>query len=252
MSLLSKIRFWGKKSVDQAVGVTSGSVPVPFLDGPQAFRWLVTLLVIAFGVSGWLVYRTIGDATKVRIAKNTNGTPIAQLEKLRSRDTDGDGISDYDELFVTHTSPYLKDSDSDGRSDQDEITKNSDPNCPQGKSCNGITLVSAPSDTNAQLTPQFLRQALLTSGVPQTTIDQLNDTQLLTIYQDAASNANTNTGSNTNSSAPTRGTLNSMSPAEIRKLLISSGLDSSSLDNVDDATLQQIFQEAINQSNTNQ
>lgn len=37
-------------------------------------------------------------------------------------DTDGDGLSDYDEIFVTHTDPTLVDTDENGISDADEDT----------------------------------------------------------------------------------------------------------------------------------
>ncbi len=61
---------------------------------------------------------------------------------LYTKDTDGDGISDGDELNVYFTSPYLEDSDSDGYSDWEEITNNKDPNCPVGKDCYASETVS--------------------------------------------------------------------------------------------------------------
>jgi len=42
-------------------------------------------------------------------------------EQLRERDSDGDGLSDYDELFVYNTNPLSADTDDDGLSDTDEI-----------------------------------------------------------------------------------------------------------------------------------
>lgn len=42
-------------------------------------------------------------------------------EVLKQRDTDGDGISDYDEIFVYGTDPLNPDTDGDGISDYDEI-----------------------------------------------------------------------------------------------------------------------------------
>ena len=58
-----------------------------------------------------------------------------RMEALKQKDTDGDGLSDYDELFIFQTSPYLADSDSDGHDDKVEIESGNDPNCPQGQTC---------------------------------------------------------------------------------------------------------------------
>lgn len=57
------------------------------------------------------------------------------LELQKTKDTDRDGLSDYDELYLYHTSPYLADSDSDGIQDAVEIAQGTDPNCPSGKPC---------------------------------------------------------------------------------------------------------------------
>ena len=56
-------------------------------------------------------------------------------EKLKDQDTDEDGITDFDELYVYETSPYLADSDSDGFDDAYEIQNFEDPMCPQGQNC---------------------------------------------------------------------------------------------------------------------
>lgn len=42
-------------------------------------------------------------------------------EELMERDTDGDGLSDYDEIFVHGTDPLNPDTDGDGLSDGDEV-----------------------------------------------------------------------------------------------------------------------------------
>ena len=55
--------------------------------------------------------------------------------KLRVIDTDEDGITDWDELNIYLTSPYLQDSDSDGINDNVEIDLGTDPNCPTGRVC---------------------------------------------------------------------------------------------------------------------
>src|SRR3989339_814971 len=57
------------------------------------------------------------------------------VQKAKRTDTDGDGVNDYDELYVFKTSPYLMDTDSDGMNDQVEIASGSDPACAQGAAC---------------------------------------------------------------------------------------------------------------------
>lgn len=42
-------------------------------------------------------------------------------------DTDGDGLSDYDEVKIYHTNPKLKDTDTDGTGDSQEVTANTNP-----------------------------------------------------------------------------------------------------------------------------
>ena len=61
---------------------------------------------------------------------------------LRAKDTDKDGLNDYDELNIYNTSPYLEDSDSDGFSDKQEIDSENDPNCPVGRDCFSSGLVN--------------------------------------------------------------------------------------------------------------
>lgn len=65
----------------------------------------------------------------------------------KNTDTDGDGISDYDESNIFKTSAFLFDSDGDGTSDYDEIKNGTDPNCPTGKDCS----VNIQSEKNTDL-----------------------------------------------------------------------------------------------------
>lgn len=47
---------------------------------------------------------------------------------LKDRDSDGDGISDYDEMYVHKTNPYDIDTDGDGINDKIEISLGKNPN----------------------------------------------------------------------------------------------------------------------------
>ncbi|MBM5789819.1 hypothetical protein FJZ23_01900 [Candidatus Parcubacteria bacterium] len=133
----------------------------------------------------------------------------AELEASKTRDTDGDGLTDYDELYVYKTSPYLADSDSDGFDDKTEIFSNNDPNCPKDTVCgseaetvpsqNAVpelvqalgqasALLSAgefdfdsPEDVAAffkQATIEEIRNALLQTGMSQEELDQISDEDL--------------------------------------------------------------------------
>ncbi len=80
------------------------------------------------------------------------GTP--NEADLRLKDTDGDGLNDYDELNLHNTSPYLEDSDSDGYSDGQEVQSQNDPNCPFGQQCYVEPVL--PNDNLEKSTADFL------------------------------------------------------------------------------------------------
>ncbi len=60
---------------------------------------------------------------------------VLTIETLHYRDTDFDGLSDFDELYVYTTSPYLEDSDSDGINDGTEVSGGTNPLCAEGGDC---------------------------------------------------------------------------------------------------------------------
>ncbi len=137
------------------------------------------------------------------------------LLELQSTDSDEDGLTDYEELYVYRTSPYLADTDADGASDSLEIEVGTDPTC-AGEECFGdedafevvptvIDVGEAPefpeedlealngSGTSSQpVTPDLVdvtagevRQLLLESGIDAATVNSYSDEQLLQIYRDS-------------------------------------------------------------------
>lgn len=149
---------------------------------------------------------------KVNSASNASSTVPVDLHNI---DTDHDGLSDYDEINIYHTSPYLEDTDSDGIPDGVEIKNGTDPNCPTGKVCNGtdniapsqtstsslaVPSLSIPADmaSSSQQTLQnaldgkadaaTLRQLLLTSGADKAMLDQISDADLMKSYQQTLQN----------------------------------------------------------------
>lgn len=133
---------------------------------------------------------------------------------LQYRDTDMDGLSDFDELYVYNTSPYLADTDSDGIPDKQEVDQGTDPNCATGKTCipeetaqvavTSSTLGTAvdpgtpPQDINQMLQdPKQLRQMLSQAGMDKKVLDSYSDADLLKMTQDAMNAAASSTSANT-------------------------------------------------------
>lgn len=99
--------------------------------------------IIALGLSIQRINATIVDPFKVSkqsvtsaIEKINDIDPSAREEaEAKRRDTDGDGLSDFDELHRFQTSPYLADTDGDSVLDNVELAMNENPNCPKGQEC---------------------------------------------------------------------------------------------------------------------
>ncbi|MCK9439054.1 MAG: hypothetical protein WCY43_00255 [Patescibacteria group bacterium] len=126
---------------------------------------------------------------------------------LKLVDTDGDTISDWDELFIHGTSPYLEDTDGDNLTDYEELfVYKTDPLCPQGQNCSSS--VSSENQTTSNelvpnidnslsgqvldpesisqfydISPSELRKQLIEAGFSQEEIDLISDEELLNIYQ---------------------------------------------------------------------
>ena len=67
---------------------------------------------------------TEGDLEDPVVDEENNNLPEdgdLAFELLKNIDTDNDGLSDYDELYVYNTDPYNPDTDGDGLSDYEEI-----------------------------------------------------------------------------------------------------------------------------------
>jgi hypothetical protein len=165
-------------------------------------------------------------------------------------DTDGDGLSDSEELNNYDTSPYLSDSDSDGISDYDEVTVGSDPNCPQGQPCsvenrevdpnaNVPLFDDAPATSGVeQPTVEELRATLIQSGLPADQVNALTDQEIMQAYYGALGQSNLSGSANISEYA-------NLSPGQIRELLVSQGIDISLLENLSDEELVSLYQSSL-------
>lgn len=188
------------------------------LSKPQKYA-VVILAILAVAIVVFWVWQM---NNKIRAPYNYNQgqekpvveTPSDVDTLLRDRDTDQDGLSDYDEIYVYKTSPYLEDTDSDGLTDRQEVVGSSDPNCPQGKNCGAQALEiilpldepsenSQPEETVSPVSERIdlekalsgeidgatLRQLLISTGsATAEDLKAISDEDLLSSYQAALKN----------------------------------------------------------------
>jgi hypothetical protein len=158
-------------------------------------------------------YSALSKNSSDNIGTCTGPDCLSDVE-LREKDTDKDGLSDWEEINIYGTSAYLPDSDSDNISDYDEIQQGTDPNCAEGSDCsynnfdsNDLEIdsnstgeenldylgnnISVPEDDeklkealSGSISLEDLKSLLLESGVDKKTIESFSDEELKKLYQD--------------------------------------------------------------------
>ena len=221
---------------------------------------ILTVVGLFFAATNWFNYLKIPFAETGDLNFNTNssGNDIGQLLALQEADSDLDGLSDYDGLYVYFTSPYLQDSDSDGFSDAEELQNNQDPNCPVGADCSaGLEEpLPAESETGQQNSPtsdlsaEEIRSLLIQNGIAEEELSQLDDQSLINLYQQAISDAQ-NAGSVAEAGDLENPEVSELAdllpPDQLRKLLIDEGIDEEYLNQLSNEELYRLFMEALNQ-----
>ncbi len=120
-------------------------------------------------------------------------------EALHYRDTDRDGLTDFEEIYVYGTSAYLEDTDGDGISDRDEISQGKNPLCAEGSACSvqnsanfpNITVdswIASPNPEDMMFDPQSLlsdpveiRKLLVDVGMDPESLKDIKDEDLIAI-----------------------------------------------------------------------
>ncbi len=191
---------------------------------------LFLFLLSVIGVSGIIfgvyrvydsVYRTLrlpeDERTSFTESENQNETAlVSSILALQTKDTDDDGLTDYEELYSYGTSPYLKDSDSDGFFDLAELKGGTDPLCHKDQNCNlsrssdssilnelkaqlpaypaalegnNGTPLTAPAPVSKTMSGVELRALLKQSGFPADQLNALSDEELEKKWAEVTSNA---------------------------------------------------------------
>lgn len=247
------------------------SVQEYFGDPQVSERWLAGGVLICALVGVFFGIKYVQDQVSGRVALPEPSTPTLQatigseaeqdLLGLRQRDTDKDGLSDYDELNVYGTSPYLPDSDSDSINDYDEIAANSDPNCPRGKNCftwqqldegevptqQGLPAGVQYQDLllSGQVSAAQLRELLIEGGVNPELLSDLSDDELYSLYQETLGEQTAPQESSKTITIP--GIAEALTPDELRELLVAQGVDSELLNQVSDDELIDLAQQSFTQ-----
>ena len=184
---------WARLSVQQKFSATILGI-CGFMTLVLSFAQIRSQILAPF-----FVQRRVLDRSNAFFAKQD--AEAKKIELLRQKDTDGDGISDYDELYVYRTSPYLTDTDGDAIPDGEEVARGIDPNCPEGKTCNdaqalvgdatsstlaGLGVTAPPTAASSTRNPAVLaglRTYLAGKNIlPQEQLEQIPDELLVQVY----------------------------------------------------------------------
>ena len=183
-------------------------------ESPQRHRagaWVVLLIgVVGLGIGVMQWRGSFGQvfASKVERFKTPAVLEAERIEGMKTKDTDADGLNDYEESYAYATSPYLADSDSDGTGDKEELAAGDDPNCPKGKEClsavgtfetaaaTGTPVTQKEEDAALQQflnpTPDEIRRILRDSGASAEEVAGIDDATLLQLYRESLAEAQAN------------------------------------------------------------
>ncbi len=241
--------------------------------------WGVVIGVAALSIiiGSWRISKTIKtpfqflteESGQIPTGELTIKTELDKLAELRKKDTDQDGLNDYEELYIYETSPYLEDTDSDGYLDKVEIETGNDPNCPAGENCllqeepnsqitpsiSPVTLGESIGEDDKvilntfQLDPADLRRLLISQGVDPELLNAVDDNTLQQLYEESIKElqqVSDQSLDNKNQVMDSGGNALEVTPNQIRQELIKQGVDKKLLDQLSDEELLQAYQEIIN------
>lgn len=191
---------------------------------------------LSVGLSAYRLHASIGApfladrAAAVAFKQGLTPTEDEVTDRQRRTDSDGDGISDWDETNVYKTNPYLKDTCGDGVTDNVRITTGKNVNCGKVPGSDVDTSALEATSTNfgtppAQLTPDA-------------------------VFSDMMKAAGATAGVTAESSAALDGTIPRL-PAAIRAALAGK-VDQAQLDAVSDAQLLEYYDMALQEQNAAQ
>lgn len=169
-------------------------------------------------------------------------------EQAKQEDSDKDGLSDYDEIYVHHTSPYIQDSDSDAFSDREEVEAGSNPlsskSTPYHQEQTETTDSNLPEDvwlefTKEEFSLEEIRIFLIQAGIAKEIVDNIDDNELKKLYNDTKGETGIDPEDLGLSYSPEVDIL------LLRQSLIDEGVDALMLEQIDDEELKSMFLENL-------
>ncbi|MDD4289649.1 MAG: hypothetical protein PHH83_00025 [Patescibacteria group bacterium] len=223
--------------------------------------FIVGIFSIFFGILG--MYINI---------KNSLITPEVAIENTaviveglnRIKDTDLDGLPDYEELNTYNTSPYLEDTDLDGVSDYDEMILGRDGEC-SGDNCKIITAPEEELDVMSLLGGldfqdvdfQTFKQTLIESGYDEATFDSLTEEDFNQMKQMLPSEESgdvnfSNQTELTKEELQQIEQMRNISIQDIKSLMIQGGATEEKLSEFSDDDLKQIYLQTLDELSSSQ
>lgn len=202
------------------------------------FFLLLIFGVLAVGLGFFQLRNTIYEPFIVHKNPKTLTIAVDESVRLKQSDTDHDGLNDYDELNVYHTSPYVVDTDSDTLSDNVEVDKGTDPLCAEGADCTSNALSIDNTNARPELVKPLASSSFGALDIIAQSLGQITATSSVDAGMPNPAIANP-------SSALDIGTL-ANNPALLRKLLLEGGeMTAAELNNITDSQLLQIAAQFI-------
>jgi|GEM_PF-1184970 len=247
--------------------------------------WGLVLLTLVFVLGAYARFRTLIFGPFKNFGNSAQAAASIQtlLAQNQNQDTDHDGLTDFQEIYIYHTSPYLADTDGDGFTDKQEVDAGSNPLDPNSTPLNvnktkseGNQLQQTfdnlqqnqSTSSTAEMTPAQIRDLLVNKGgLTRDAVDKIDDKTLIEMYNNTKqetginpdnltqNNASSTPQSATQSTAQSFGSiadLQQLTPQQIRQLLLDNGVSADTLNQVDDQTLKTIFLQAVQQNQSGQ
>ena len=116
-----------------------------------AVIFLAFFSVFLFFAWGITTKNRIDNPLKPKIDESVAQKQIDESSDTSNKDSDGDGLTDWEEENMYNTSPYLEDTDGDGILDSKEVNDGTDPNCVEGNDCSSVDVLQEQVKKQAEM-----------------------------------------------------------------------------------------------------